>query len=220
MKKIIHFLVYVFFVLPFLILWGIVKLPGYICLWYYRIAHGILTAILGKTGLDILRFLKWSALILLGVYAAVTLTPAEILPLLQTELCILYACIIAPYDLGFLIHYITLKPYGWDRKQQGYAFEYAVAKRLRWYGYHNIKVTPSCGDFGADIIANKGFTRYAIQCKFYSGAVGIKAVQEALSGKAYYDCDKAMVITNSTFTPAAIELAKKSKVKLKKHFRA
>jgi restriction system protein len=39
-------------------------------------------------------------------------------------------------------------------------------------------------------------------------------VQEALSGKAYYQCDAAWVVTTGAFTTNAFELAKKSGVKM------
>ena len=38
--------------------------------------------------------------------------------------------------------------------------------------------------------------------------MGNKAVQEAYAGARYYDCDVALVITNSTLTGPAKELAK------------
>ena len=46
-----------------------------------------------------------------------------------------------------------------------------------------------------------------MQCKYYSAPVGLGAVQEAVAGKAMYGCNAAMVVTNSTFTKAAEELA-------------
>lgn len=70
------------------------------------------------------------------------------------------------------------------------------------------------GDHGVDILAENMDTSYAIQCKYYSGAVGNSAVQEAFSGKAYYDRDIAVVMTNSVFTQQAIDEASKLKVKL------
>lgn len=44
--------------------------------------------------------------------------------------------------------------------------------------------------------------------------MGNSAVQEAVAGKSYYDCDEAMVITNSVFYPGAIALAKANDVTL------
>ena len=102
----------------------------------------------------------------------------------------------------------------------GIDFERYVAKQLRGRGYKNIKVTQSSGDFGADVLAvnSKGET-VCIQCKHYSKPVGIKAVQEIYSAKQYYKCNKAIVVTNSTYTQAATELAKKTNVELWANFR-
>ena len=63
-----------------------------------------------------------------------------------------------------------------------------------------------------DLIAKKHRTTYAVQCKLYQGKVGNSAVQEAVAGKSYYDCDEAIVITNSVFYPGAIALAEANDV--------
>ena len=65
-----------------------------------------------------------------------------------------------------------------------------------------------------DVIAEKGDVKIAIQTKCYNGVVGNSAIQEIVAGMKYYDADKAMVITNSTFTRSAIELADKNDVQL------
>ncbi len=90
----------------------------------------------------------------------------------------------------------------------GHDYEYLVARYLKGHGYTGTKVTKGSGDFGVDIIAHKGGHKYAVQCKYYSNPVSVGAVQEAVAGKAYYGCDAAMVVTNSTFTKAARELAR------------
>lgn len=89
----------------------------------------------------------------------------------------------------------------------GSMFEYAVADILRNNGYTNVDVTPTSGDYGADIIAYKEGFKYAIQCKRYSSTVGNHAVQEVYAAKAHYSCDRAMVITNNYFTKNAITQA-------------
>lgn len=89
----------------------------------------------------------------------------------------------------------------------GYEFEYFVASYLQSNGYYNLQVTQASNDFGIDITATKNGIKYAIQCKYYSNPVGNSAVQEAVAGMAYYDCQKAMVVTNSTFTVPAKKLA-------------
>ena len=96
----------------------------------------------------------------------------------------------------------------------GHDYEYLVAKYLRGHGYTGVKVTKGSGDFGVDVTAHKAGHKYAIQCKYYSAPVSLGAIQEAVAGKALYDCDRAMVVTNSTFTKAAHELANANNVLL------
>lgn len=91
----------------------------------------------------------------------------------------------------------------------GYEYERKCAKLLEEKGFTNVKVTPKSGDQGIDILAKKGLTKYGIQCKYYEGVVGNKAVQEAFSGASFYDCNVAMVITSSRLTAPAKTLAKK-----------
>lgn len=97
---------------------------------------------------------------------------------------------------------------------EGHDYEYVVAAYLRNKGYHSVKVTKASGDYGVDVIAHKGQMKYAVQCKYYNSPVSLGAVQEAVAGKAMYGCNAAMVVTNSTFTKAAEELAAKNGVVL------
>lgn len=95
----------------------------------------------------------------------------------------------------------------------GLEFEEFLAGLFRAQGYA-AELTPTSGDYGADLILSKDGRRIAIQAKRYLGSVGVGAVQEALSGQAYYQCHTAWVITTGAFTPNALELAKKSGVKM------
>lgn len=97
---------------------------------------------------------------------------------------------------------------------EGFEFEYYCAELLEANGYYNVQVTPSHGDFGIDILAEKEGITFAIQCKRYSDDVGIKAVQEAYSGRDYYDCMIGCVMTNQYYTKAAQEAARKLRVLL------
>ena len=81
-------------------------------------------------------------------------------------------------------------------------------------GFINVSTTKSSGDHGADILADKYDVRYAIQCKNYIGNVGNSAIQEVFSAKSFYNCDIAVVMTNSSFTQQAIEEAGRLGVKL------
>lgn len=94
----------------------------------------------------------------------------------------------------------------------GYEYEKKCAQLLTSMGYTNVKVTPGSGDQGIDIIARKGGKKYGIQCKYYENTVGNKAVQEVFAGASFYDCDVAMVITNSKLTGPAKNLAEKLNV--------
>ena len=94
----------------------------------------------------------------------------------------------------------------------GHDYEYVVADYLRSRGYHGVKVTKGSGDFGVDVIATKHGVKYAVQCKLYSSPVGLSAIQEVVAGKACYGCTGAMVVTNSTFTAAAEDLARRNGV--------
>lgn len=89
----------------------------------------------------------------------------------------------------------------------GLEYEHVVARYLQGNGYTNVVVTQASGDYGIDVIAYKDGHKYAIQCKYYTGSVSLDAVQEAVAGKVMYDCDRAMVVTNSTFTKSARQLA-------------
>jgi len=96
----------------------------------------------------------------------------------------------------------------------GFDFEYYCADLLAANGFVDVKVTRSSGDYGVDILAQKDGVTYAIQCKRYSGLVGIKAVQEAYAGKDYYDRMVGAVLTNQYFTKPAIQAAQKLKILL------
>ena len=96
----------------------------------------------------------------------------------------------------------------------GYEFENFVANLYKRLSYNIINITSKSGDQGADVIVEKDNIKYAIQVKYYSYPVGNKAIQEIVAAKNYYKTDKAMVITNSTFTPQAITLANANDVLL------
>ena len=94
----------------------------------------------------------------------------------------------------------------------GRDFELFVADLFSSLGYCNVKVTPASHDFGADVIAEKDDVKFAIQCKRYNAPIGVSAVQEVIASKSLHDCHVACVLTNSTFTPSAEELARKNLV--------
>jgi restriction system protein len=85
-------------------------------------------------------------------------------------------------------------------------FEAFCAEELRQGGW-SARLTPTTGDQGVDVIAEKNGIRVVLQCKLYSGSVGNSAIQEVVAGKAYERAHHCAVVTNSRYTPAAEQLA-------------
>jgi HJR/Mrr/RecB family endonuclease len=85
-------------------------------------------------------------------------------------------------------------------------FEHYVAMLLRSNGYCNVSLTEKY-DLGVDIIAEKGGVRWGVQVKHYSGLVKASAVRQVVTGLRLYGCDRAMVVTNSTYSATAQRLA-------------
>ncbi|PFV31403.1 restriction endonuclease [Bacillus thuringiensis] len=99
-------------------------------------------------------------------------------------------------------------------QMDGRQFEYFLEALFIKLGY-KAAVTNGSHDFGADLIF-EGENRVVIQAKRYGfkNKVGIKAIQEIYAAKAFYKANEAWVITNSTFTSSAKQLARACDVKL------
>lgn len=95
----------------------------------------------------------------------------------------------------------------------GYEFEHYLKELFHLKDY-KVKSTPLSNDQGADLLLNKNNEKIVVQAKRYSKPVGNKAVQEVIAAKHYYNCSKAIVITNNTFTRSAKQLAKRINVEL------
>ena len=109
-----------------------------------------------------------------------------------------------------------LKSFGFGNvgSLSGAEFELAIALYLRTVGFEKVETTPASGDFGADLLISHGRKKIVVQCKRWSATVGVTAVQEVHSAKSHYRANEAWVITSSTFTQPAKELAKTTKVRL------
>lgn len=97
---------------------------------------------------------------------------------------------------------------------EGHQFEQFCAVLLRKNGYSDVEVTRGSGDQGIDIIAYKDGVKFGVQCKCYSTDISNKAVQEAYSGKTYYNCHVGVVLTNRYFTHSAVDLSKSNGILL------
>lgn len=96
----------------------------------------------------------------------------------------------------------------------GDEFEFFCQNLLLMVGFLRVTVTKLSGDFGADILADRDFVSFAIQCKRHSANVGSDSVQQIYSAKEIYRKDIAVVITNSYFTEHAVKMANQMGVKL------
>ena len=103
----------------------------------------------------------------------------------------------------------------------GVQFEqYCAIELKRDHGFVRVEFTKTSGDYGGDLVAyHKDGSKWVIQCKRYSGHVGIDAVQEVLGAKAIYDADRMAVMTNNVLTASARELARKSGVLVRENIK-
>lgn len=107
-----------------------------------------------------------------------------------------------------------------DDNMSGYDYEHFVAKCFRNSGYRNVTVTQKSGDYGADIVmTDSNGVRICVQCKKSVSPVGVQAVQEVIGAMYHYHCSKGTVVTTSTFTPNAKELASEAGIELFENFR-
>lgn len=99
-------------------------------------------------------------------------------------------------------------------RMSGPVFEQRLALLFRSLGYRAEIIGSAGGDFGGDLILKKDNTKTVVQAKCWKQNVGVKAVQEIVGARGYYDTDAAMVVSNARFTKQAQELARKNQVKL------
>jgi len=103
-----------------------------------------------------------------------------------------------------------------DAPEEGLEYERFCADRLAEAGWRAHR-TPASGDQGADIVAVRDGLRLVVQCKRLSKPVGNAAVQEAAAAQRYWAGDRAAVVSNAGFTPAARRLAAATGVLLLHH---
>ncbi len=102
----------------------------------------------------------------------------------------------------------TLGTYDISRvdEMSGPEFEHYIGDLFACLGF-DVEVTKGSGDYGVDVICEKGGERIAIQAKRHSQKVNLKAVQEVVAGMKIHRCNKSMVVTTSYFSPSALRLA-------------
>jgi len=98
-------------------------------------------------------------------------------------------------------------------RMTGLQFEQYLEWLFCQFGYR-VSRTSYQGDYGADLVATKDGVKTAVQAKRSKRRIGIKAVQQAFASTGRYACQQSMVVTNASFTPQAIELARADNVEL------
>ena len=89
----------------------------------------------------------------------------------------------------------------------GVEFEQFLCNKINAQDGMSCEMTKASGDQGVDLVAYVADKKIAIQCKLYTEPVGNSAVQEVLAGRVLYKCDIGCVVTNSSYTSSAKELA-------------
>jgi len=95
-------------------------------------------------------------------------------------------------------------------------FEQLVAEHYQNEGYET-EITPYSGDYGVDIIAQKGEERIAIQAKMYGNSarkVNRETVMQLFGAMTYRQCNKAVIATDGTCMTDAIEVANRLGVEI------
>jgi len=93
-------------------------------------------------------------------------------------------------------------------KMTGVEFEEKLSILFSQLGY-TVRHTGKTGDYGVDLIIEKDGKKTAVQAKRYGYREHVpeSAIQQAFSGAKFYNCNDALVVTNSRFTSYANKLA-------------
>jgi Holliday junction resolvase len=95
-------------------------------------------------------------------------------------------------------------------------FEEIVCEHYRKHGY-KVELTPLSGDYGVDIFAVKNKERLAVQVKMYGNTtrkINRQTVMKLHGAKDYFDCTKAVIVTDGVLLSNAVKVAKKLKVEV------
>ena len=95
----------------------------------------------------------------------------------------------------------------------GYEFEEWLIGFFHELGFRAAGTRKS-RDQGADLVLQKSGLTYVVQAKKHSAAVTNSAVQQVVASMAVYGADKAIVVSTSSFTDSALELATANGVEL------
>lgn len=95
-------------------------------------------------------------------------------------------------------------------------YEHVVAEYFEQKGF-TTTVSQNSNDYGVDVFAIKGKIKIAIQVKMYgnsTSAVNRQMIMELHGAKDYFDCTKAIMVTNGRVIENALEVAEKLKIEV------
>lgn len=95
-------------------------------------------------------------------------------------------------------------------------YELNVAEFYKSQGYQ-IELTPISGDYGVDVFAKRGKAKIAIQAKMYGSStrkINRQTIMELHGAKDFFDCTKAILVTDGSLLPDAITVAEKLKIEI------
>ena len=95
----------------------------------------------------------------------------------------------------------------------GVEFELRLRAAFQHVGY-TVYPVGGRGDYGADLVLDLPGSRTVVQAKRWNNTVGPGTVQEVAASRAHYNAQHAIVITTSTFTKAAVKLARTNAVEM------
>lgn len=93
----------------------------------------------------------------------------------------------------------------------GSQFELYLENIFKDLGY-KVRHTGKAGDQGADLVLKYGDKIYVVQAKYYSSKLDNTPVQEIVGAIKYYNANQGVVVTNSSFTNGAEQLAKANNI--------
>jgi HJR/Mrr/RecB family endonuclease len=98
-------------------------------------------------------------------------------------------------------------------KMSSKGFERFLKLLFEKRGY-NVKHIGGSGNQEADLILKKFNVKTVVQAKKYKNTLNNTAIQGVVAAKGFYNCQRMIVVTNSSFTLSAKELAKSNNIEL------
>ena len=93
-------------------------------------------------------------------------------------------------------------------------FEFALAKVLEHDGYRGVKMGPGVGDFGADVLVEKGGRSFVVQVKQWANPVQRQELQKLQGAMVHFRADGGIFVTLGRFSSGAVEYGREHGLEL------